>query len=238
MFAALSKAFAQLSDPAFRGVMLRSLVFSIVLFIIVWILAWWGLTWAESALSDWLASDSWMAEVVSWLFAAAGIAGVLIASFLLFPAVTAIMLSFLLDDIAKAVEARHYPGLPAAREPPLMESLRGALGFASVTILLNLIALPFYLALMFLPPANLFVFYTLNGYLLGREYFELVSIRRIEQQNALKLRRRFRVKIFLAGVVITFLLSLPIVNLIAPIVATGFMVHLFETMRQRGAATT
>ena len=238
MFAALSKAFAQLSDPAFRGVMLRGLVFSVILFIIVWILAWWGLTLAESALSDWLASDSWLADVVSWLFAAAGIAGVLIASFLLFPAVTTIMVSFLLDDIAAAVERRHYPALPPAREPPLVESLRGALGFAGVTILLNLLALPFYLVLMLLPPANLFVFYLLNGYLLGREYYELVSIRRMESRDSLKLRRRFRGKVFLAGVVIAFLLSLPIINLITPIVATGFMVHLFETMRQRGTAST
>lgn len=237
MIAALSKAFAQLTDPAFRSVMLRTLAFSIAAFCAVWFCAWWGLTWAESALADWLASESWWAGIVGWLFSALSVAAILVASFLLFPAVTAIILSFLLDDIAEAVERRHYPALPQARQPPLFETLRGALGFAGVAILLNLIALPLYLVLTFLPPANLFVFYMLNGYLLGREYFELVAVRRLELPLSKALRRRFRVRVFVAGVAIAFLLSVPVVNLIAPIVATGFMVHIFEALRQRGEAT-
>lgn len=236
MFAALSKAFAQLTDPAFRSVMLRTLAFSIAAFCLVWFCAWWGLTWTEAALADWLASDSWWAGIVGWLFSALAVAGILVASFLLFPAVTGIFLSFLLDDIAEAVERRHYPALPAARRPPFLETLGGALSFAGVAILLNLIALPLYLVLTIVTPANLFVFYLLNGYLLGREYFELVAVRRLESSLSKKLRRRFRGRVFVAGVVIAFLLSMPVVNLIAPIVATGFMVHIFEALRQRGEA--
>ena len=156
----------------------------------------------------------------------------MIASFLLFPAVTAVIMSFLLDDIAEAVERRHYPGLPAAREPPLLESLMGALAFLGVTLLANLIFLPLYL----IPGANLFVFYTLNGYLLGREYFELVAVRRLETKPSKQMRRRFRGRVFVAGIVIAFLLTIPLVNLITPIVATGFMVHIFESLRQRGQA--
>ncbi len=237
MFAALGKALAQMSDPAFRSVLLRALLASTVLFIVVWAAAWFALSWVGDMLSDWIAARDWegtIANVLQWILGALSVAGVVVASFLLFPASTALILSLLLDDIAAAVEARHYPGLPAPRKQPVMEALRGALAFAGVTILLNLIALPFYLLLLFVPPLNLFVFYGLNGYLLGREYFELVAVRRIEAAVAGRLRRRYRGKVFLAGTVIAFLLSLPLINIAMPIVATGFMVHVFEAVRRRG----
>jgi len=237
MFAALGKAIAQMSDPAFRGVLLRALLMSTILFIVVWAAAWFGLSWIGDLLADWIAARNWegrTVDVLEWVLGILSVAGVLIASFFLFPAATALILSLLLDDIAAAVERRYYPGMPAARKQPIMEALRGALAFVGITILLNLIALPFYLLLFFVPPLNLFVFYSLNGYLLGREYFELVAVRRIEAGVAGRLRRRYRGKLFVAGMIIAFILSLPLINIAMPIVATGFMVHIFETLRRRG----
>ena len=237
MFAALGKALAQMSDPAFRGVLLRALLASAVLFIVVWAAAWFALSWVGDMLSDWIAARDWegtIANVLQWILGALSVAGVFVASFFLFPAATALILSLLLDDIAAAVERRHYPGLPAARKQPVLEALRGALAFVGVTLLLNLLALPFYLLLLFVPPLNLFVFYSLNGYLLGREYFELVAVRRIDAAVAGRLRRRYRGKVLVAGMVIAFLLSLPLINIAMPIVATGFMVHVFEAVRRRG----
>jgi uncharacterized protein involved in cysteine biosynthesis len=75
------------------------------------------------------------------------------------------------------------------------------------------------------------VFFTLNGYLLGREYFELVAQRRMTAEEAKALRRTRRVRVFLAGVVVAFLLTIPLVNLITPIIATAFMLHIYEGMR-------
>jgi len=97
----------------------------------------------------------------------------------------------------------------------------------------NLIALPFYLILLFLPQFNLLIFYGLNGYLLGREYFELVGQRRLSLKDTKALRRRNRLRVLLAGAVIAFLLTLPILNLFTPIVATAFMLHVFERLRNR-----
>jgi len=102
-----------------------------------------------------------------------------------------------------------------------------------VTLALNLAALPLYLVLMFVPPLNLFVFYLLNGYLLGREYFELVAARRLDMAAVKRFRRTYRGRVLLAGVVIAFLLTLPIVNLVMPIMATGAMLHVFEGLRRR-----
>jgi uncharacterized protein involved in cysteine biosynthesis len=72
------------------------------------------------------------------------------------------------------------------------------------------------------------VFYGVNGYLLGREYYELVALRRLP---AVPLRGRWRAerpRLVLAGAIIAFLLTVPVLNLVAPIIATAFMVHLFH----------
>ena len=95
-------------------------------------------------------------------------------------------------------------------------------------IRLNLFALPVYI---FAPGLNLFVFYGLNGYLLGREYFELVALRHLDAAAAVELRKRHRWRLFVAGVVMTFLFTVPIVNLVTPLIATAAMVHIFKGFR-------
>jgi uncharacterized protein involved in cysteine biosynthesis len=77
------------------------------------------------------------------------------------------------------------------------------------------------------------VFYALNGYLLGREYFELVALRRLDESSTRALRKAYQGSIFLSGVMIAVLTSVPLVNLAAPVIATAFMVHLFESLRRR-----
>ena len=96
---------------------------------------------------------------------------------------------------------------------------------------LNLLALPLLAVLVFIPPLNLVVFYGLNGYLLGREYYELVALRRMDLRQAGALRHRYAVPIFLAGVLITFFSTVPFLNLLTPVLATAFMVHRVESMR-------
>jgi uncharacterized protein involved in cysteine biosynthesis len=236
MFAALSKSVAQFSDPAFRGVLLRAVLASLVVFVALWVGAWFGLGWVEGWLDAWLAQQevgSFWAEALGWLLSALFLASLLLVSFLLFPATVAVAMSLLLDDIAEAVEQRHYPGLPPARQQPVVEMLLDSLGFVAVTIGINLLALPLYLVFLFIPPLNFFVFYGINGYLLGREYFELVAVRRLDSVSARQLRRRYRGRVFLAGVIIAVLLSVPLLNLVTPIVATGFLVHVFESLRRR-----
>jgi uncharacterized protein involved in cysteine biosynthesis len=78
------------------------------------------------------------------------------------------------------------------------------------------------------------IYLALNGYLLGREYFELVAGRRLPWSKVVGLRRRVRGRLWLAGVAIALLLTVPVFNLVAPVVAIAFMVHLFEGLR-RGA---
>ncbi len=236
MFRALTKAFGQFDDPRFRRVLWQAIGLSVLTFVLLWIVAGAGLGWLAAWLGDWLAGYGWAERwtgALEWLFGGAGVVGLLAVSFFLFPAGVAIAMTLLLERIAEAVEARHYPELGPAREVPLGESLWSGLSFLVTLALLNLLALPLYLALLFLPPFNLILFYLLNGYLLGREYLELVALRRMELGRVKRLRRRHRGTILLGGITIAVLLTVPLVNFVTPILATAFMLHLFESLRPR-----
>ena len=238
MIAALTKAVGQIGDPRIRGTIVVSTLAALVILAALSAVSAWLLLWGGDSLSAWLFAgdeDSFWQRLLEWLLGAVAIAAVIFASFLLFPSTVGIVVGVMLERVAGAVEARHYPGLPPARDQPVMEAVRGALGFAGVTIAINLLALPLYLALSFLPPLNFFVFYMVNAYLLGREYFEMVAVRRLEMKAATQLRRRSRGRVFLAGVVIAILLTIPLVNILTPVVATAFMVHVFEALRGRTA---
>lgn len=244
MLGALTKAIAQLSDPPVRRVLKQALAASFALFLVLWLLVGLALAWGGGEFSLWLelqgVDDFWVG-LVQWLAGAAAVGGVLIVSFLVFPAVVGLVMTLFLDRIARAVEARHYPELAPGREQPVGEMLADAGRLALITVVLNLLALPLYLVALFIPGMNLILFYGLNGYLLGREYYELVAVRRLDSQGVRRLWRERRGRLFVAGIVIAIILTIPIVNLLAPVVATGFMLHVFEAIRRRstgGSATT
>lgn len=236
MLGYLILGFRQLSDPATRGTFRLSLAISVGTFVALWVAAAFGVVWLGDALAAWLtgigASAFWVeaAEILAGLGA---VGAIVFASFILFPAVIAMVLSFLLDDVCRQVEARHYPDLPPAREQPLLEAIMDGLRLALVTIGLNILFLPLIIALSFVPPLNLFVFYGLNGYLLGREYFELVAVRRTGAADGRRLRKIYRGRVLLAGVIVAIMLTLPVINLVMPLVATALMVHVFEELRRR-----
>lgn len=219
MFSALAKAVGQLSDPKARGVLWKSMGLSIIVFIGLW----WAIGYflASTALVGWLWLDT-IFDVLGWI-------ATLLVTILLFPSVMSGLIGVLLEDVAVSVEARHYPLLPAVKGISVVDIATTTLRFMAVMIILNLLLLPFLL----LPPVFPFVFYSVNGYLLSREYFELVAVRRVASAEAREIRKAHRGALFLSGVVIAFLMTVPVVNLLAPIIATATMVHLFEAWRPR-----
>ena len=223
MLTALTRAFGQLGDPAIRRVLWIAVAAALVL--IVGLTA--GATWALTNIE--IAGFAWVTDILQWLggFAA------LVVSIFLFPAVVGLVSSLFLDSVAAAVEGRHYPGLGAARRQGLGETVGTALRFLLVLVLFNLLAL---IASLVVPPFSLFFFYAVNGYLLGREYFELVALRRMHPEAAGALRRRYRWRVLAAGIVIAILVSVPIVNLLAPVLGTAFMVHVYQAIATRGDA--
>lgn len=164
---------------------------------------------------------------LNWLVNLLGGLGVLALSWLLFPAVVSLIMGFYLERVASAVEALDYPGRDPPRRQPIAETAAVLLRLTALTLVLNILALPIYLLV---PGINLFLFLALNGYLFGRGYFEVVALRRLDVGEARAVRSRFAGRIFLGGVVIAGLFALPLVNLVAPVIATAFMLHIFEAL--------
>lgn len=218
MLSAFAKAIAQLEDPAFRRPIGWSLGLAALVFAGLWLAA--GLILQHTTITDW----PWVDTALDLL---GGLAAVVL-TFVLFPGVVAALLSLFAERIIAAVERRHYPALPPARAQPIAEQIVIALRFLGVVVLLNLLALPLYLV----PVVNALIFYGLNGYLLGREYFEMVAPRRLESGPRRELWRRRRLGFFLAGVAFAFFSTLPLVNLLAPALAAAAMTHLVESYRR------
>lgn len=222
MFAAFAKSLGQLSDPAIMRIVWKTMFFSLLLMIALVAGVWFLLGWLKFV--DW----AWLEGTIDVL----GGLGAVFVAWILFPVAATAIVGFYLEDVADAVDRRHYPQLPDSRRQSIAEAVRSTVSFALVAIGLNLLLLPLYVVLMFFPPANFLLFLAVNGYLIGREYFEVVAFRRLEPAPATSLRRLNQGRLFFAGALIAFLFTIPVVNLIMPVVATMFMVHLFNSLPQ------
>ena len=109
--------------------------------------------------------------------------------------------SFFLDDIAPIVEREIDPYAAARPAGTAHWSGGGAMGlrFAVLSILVNIVVL----LLTLFTGVGFVSFFLLNGYLLGREYFELAAIRHLAPADAVALRRRTSGQVYLAGVIIS-----------------------------------
>ena len=219
MLTALCRALYTLSMPPLRRVVLLSLFLAVLTFALLW-LAVAGVLY-NTVFFEWRPLN-WLADLMGGL-------AVLALSWLLFPAVVTLIMSFFFGRIAAAVEALDYPGYGPPRRQPIGETLGAMLRLTALTLVLNLLALPVYLLL---PGINLFLFLALNGYLLGREYFEVVALRRLDAAATRAARHRSGLRVFLGGVMIAGLFAVPVVNLVAPLIATAFMLHVFEALRR------
>ena len=106
--------------------------------------------------------------------------------------------------------------------------IAGSFEILSVSSAANLIALAAYLAV---PPLAPVIFLAMNGYLIGREYFTLCAERRVSKDDTDSIRRRNRIAIWLEGSAVAFLLSIPILNLVVPLVGIAAFTHAFHRFR-------
>ena len=217
-------SFIQLREKSFRRVFWIGLVGSTIIFLVLWTVM--GFLFVGTDVFEFNGKFGILNKILELVAEFFGASAVIFLSWLLFPAVVSVIVSFFLEDVAEAVEAKHYPNLPEARFQGVFEGVIVTLKFACLSIVLNILALPIYVVLFFIGPLNLVIFYILNGFLLGREFFDLVVYRRATPDQARYIRRAYKAQLFLAGVVIAFIMTVPLVNLIASVFATSAMVHL------------
>lgn len=219
-------ALAQFWDPRFRRVLWLGVALGLALLVAFYA----GLLW----LIEWLAPGSfvlpvlgevtWVGDLLSWLSL---ILMLFLSMFLMIPVASAIT-SLFLDDVADAVEARHYPHLPPVARVSFADGLRETVGFLALLIVANLAALVLGL---FLPFGYPFVFYLMNGWLLGREYFQIAALRREGRDRARALRRAHGGEIWLAGCLMALPLSVPLLNLFIPVLGAATFTHLYHRVR-------
>ena len=223
MISAFIKGINQLSDKATRKYLWFSILSALITFIALWSLIGWVLS--ETSISQ----IGWLEGIIDVFGGVATFA----LTWFLFPATVSAVIGLFLDQVAECVEKRHHPGLPTSNGLPVGEGIVMSLKFVGILIVLNILMLPF----MFLGPVFPVVFYLVNGYLLGREYFELVASRRLSPKEVTKLRKERQGGVLAMGVIIAFSLTIPLVNLLMPVVATSAMVHLFERWRPTAPGT-
>ena len=218
MFTAILLAIAQLPERDMRRPLLLTLFWSVVVLIALWIGVGWGVAHE-------IADNS----ILRWVLGLLGTVAVPLVTWFLFPSVALMILGFYSEAIIVAVERRHYPYLPAPPPTRWLATLGSSLRLAAIGIVLNVMAL--FIGLLFLPSLPV-LFFGLNGYLLGREYFNGVALRRLTPLEAAQLWRRHRMAFVFCGGVAAGLFLIPFVNLIAPMVGTAASVHLVERLRQ------
>lgn len=224
------KALGQLGDARLSRVLWLGIVLALVLLALASagvqaLLVWWV---GDSVTLPYLGEVSWIATLAGW----SGPVVMILLSVVLMVPVASAMSSLFLDRVADAVEARHYPQAGLARAVPWGESLRDALAFLGVMIGANAIALILYLMLA---PIALFIFWAVNGFLLGREYFTLVAMRHMGRTEAYALRREHASLIWMAGVVMAVPLSIPLVNLAIPVLGAATFTHVYHGLAVRRA---
>jgi CysZ protein len=217
MFASAGKAAAMLFDRDFIGMLVWSLVLTAILFVALFIgLEYWlahlpplGAPWVNRFL-----------ELATPIL-------LLLAIFFLGAPVAAIFGSIFLDRIAAKVDAHFYPDDPKARGTPVITGIAEAARLIGLALLINVALLPVDVGV---PGVAEIATIVANGWLLGREFFELASLRHLSRQQSDVLRRRHGGKIFAAGLLISILTVIPVLDLIAPFFGSALMAHLFKRL--------
>ena len=140
---AFFRTLGQVGDPRFRSVLLRGIAVAVALL--------FGFFVLTQGLVAWLTPDT---VTLPWVGAVGGLDTVLgIGAFvamlglsvILMVPVASAMTSLFIEDVAQAVEDRHYPGLPPTKAVPFGDAIRDSAAFLGQLIAANIVALVLYL---------------------------------------------------------------------------------------------
>jgi uncharacterized protein involved in cysteine biosynthesis len=231
MLDAALKALSQILSPPMRSILWKSVGLALVLIVAAAValqrlLSWLagsGELWAETMVGS---DYHTLITIFSWIVSIAAGLGIVVGAVFLMPAITSLVASVFVDDVADVVEREHYPAERPGVALPVGRAVIEGSKTALLTILVYLIALPFVL----LAGAGFIVFFIATAWLLGREYFELAAMRFRTPEEAKALRKQNGATVFAAGLFIAAFVSIPIVNLATPLFGMAFMVHMHKRL--------
>ena len=230
IFETAIRAFGDLFSAPLRGVFWKVIGLTLLFLVALWyglrlLFLDHALPYIEGWLPDMGQWSGWFdaaAAILSALGIAAGLA------FLIAP-VSAVVAGLFLDDAADKVEKASYPSDAPGQALPLGQSILSSLRFFLVVVVANLLALIFLLV----PGVNVVIFFLVNGYLLGREYFMFAAMRFRGEEEATAMRKANSTPILFAGLIIAGFMSVPLLNLATPVFAAALLVHLHKATERR-----
>lgn len=209
------RAFTQTFSPPLRRILLKTVALSALLLLVLGIV---------------------MQTIIARLFSlpppfemalaiATGLGLIAGAIYLMGP-ISSLIGALFLDDVAMEVERSEFPADPPGRALPIAQSMMLSVKFFGVVLAVNFLAL----LMLLIPGINLMAFFVANGYLLGRQYFELAAMRFRPLEEAKTLRSDNAVRVFIAGLMIAGIVIVPVLNFITPVLATAFMVRVHKRL--------
>jgi CysZ protein len=225
MFRAIALGFADLADRRVLGILLQALAVTVLIFAALTALAMGLLSGADPCSSVGAGScplDTGTSGIGAILL-------VLLAVWFLFPAVAIAVITTFTDRIARAIEERHYP--VAARQARPIGVVRGVtmgLRSAGRLILFNLLALPFYLLLLVTGLGPFILFVIVNGFAFGRDLGEIAAARHGDHACRRTWLKATRGEQHFIGTLVGVLFLVPVANLLAPVLGTAAVIHLFN----------
>lgn len=226
ILAAFRQALGQTGDPVFRRVIWLGLALALALLFAMYALMLLVIQiFTPDSLTIPIAGE---VRGLGTLLSLGSLFFMLVLSVFLMVPVASAFTGLFLDDVADAVEARHYPHLALAPRASLWVTLTDSARYFALLVGLNLLGI-----LVFALSGGLGIvgLWLLNGFLLAREYFTMIALRRLPPHEAYEMRRRYGLRIWVAGVLMAIPLSIPLLNLFVPVLGAATFTHLYHRLQ-------
>ena len=212
------QAFAETFSPSLRRILFKSVALAVLLLLVLGVVLQMLLTGLTS-----------LPQPFDMALAIATGLGIFAGAIYLMGPISSLIAALFVDEVAGEVERTSFPADPIGRPLPIATSLLLSVKFFGLVLLVNFFAL----LLLLIPGINIAAFFVANGYLLGREYFELAAGRFRPMAEAAAMRVDHRGTVFIAGLMIAGLVVVPVLNLLTPLFGVALMVHVHKRLSER-----
>tara|TARA_Y100001934_G_scaffold169418_1_gene201318 strand:- start:450 stop:1139 length:690 start_codon:yes stop_codon:yes gene_type:complete len=227
MLAYYGKAFIQTClDHRVRKPILYSFGLAMLTTLLLLPVGYFCLEWLNETLMDWInAEDSWLLDAIQWSLRVLGWLIGLTFFVFVFGLLQTAYLSMFIDQVIEAATELNRPGLTLYPPPTLRASAWSSARFLALSFFVNLLIMPIVLVGWILPPLPLGLIVQLiaNGYLLGKEFEDLVA-NRFPSRPKISLLRRTTFGMVSAG-----LLLVPFVNFCAPVITAAAFTNYYSS---------
>ncbi len=227
LITAIERTGQQIFDRAFLKVFFLGILTTVAAIVVAYLISNELLKEVPLYSSDWQWWQDFVNDSLGFIFNTAFVFFI----FLFFAPISTIFISIFLDDVVDCVEDKYYPHNKAGKRLGVAHLAFLALRLLLFVIVLNIVVLPLYVLLFWIPIIPLAIFYLLNGYLLGWGYYEMVAVRHLGIKEAGVHRKSIRGVILIAGLIMTLLFMVPIVQFTVPILGAAMICHLFHLSR-------